>query len=153
MLLQTVGRAGQLEDTGGMGALDEDLGKTIEGRNLECGAVLVLWVVGTQIGWIAIPCTDDAAVAVETEGEQRTGIGDGVSLRILYFDGDDGDVAPISLDSGAVGSEQQPYSWLGRLDCLCDDALAVLVTNGNHLARLVNGSPLQMTIAGHGLTA
>lgn len=87
MLFQTVGRAGQLEGTGGVGALDENLGKTVEGGNLECGAVLVLWMVGTQIGGIAISRTDDAAVAVETEGEQRTGIGNGAPLRVLSLTG------------------------------------------------------------------
>ena len=118
MLLQTVGCGGQLERTCRLAALDDDLCQTVEGGDAECAAVLVLGVVGTKIGRVAVAHTEDAAIAFQAEGQHGTGIGDDAAFLILHLNGYYGYVAPIGSNGLAVGLQHELRGGLGGLDGL-----------------------------------
>lgn len=150
--LQSGGGALQQDIAGTLLTLDDDLCVTVEGRNAELLAVLVFRVVGTGIGGVTIPCADDAAVAFNTEGQGLAGIRNDMSFGILQLDGDDGDIPSVGSDAGAVALHDNPVGRFGGLYRLREDALAVLIAYGNHLARLVDRLPLQVSVLGHLLT-
>ena len=48
-----------------MSALDEDLGQSVECRDLECVAVQFIGMVGTQVGRVSVADAQNAAVTLE----------------------------------------------------------------------------------------
>ena len=46
-----------------MSALDEDLGQSVECRDLECVAVQFIGVIGTKVGRVSVADTQNAAVS------------------------------------------------------------------------------------------
>ena len=87
-----------MQDAGGVGALDEQLGEAIEGGDGELSAVDSVGMVDAGVGGVAIADTEDAAVTREGEGEHGTGVGHDVAFLILHLDGDDGEVTTIGDD-------------------------------------------------------
>ena len=136
-----------------MATLNEHLRQAIEGGNAELVAVVVGRMVRPQIRGVAIAHTEDAAVALQREGQLRTGIRHDAPLGVLYLDRHHTDVSSVGSDGLAVGLHHYLIGWLGGLNGLGHDALAVLIAGGHHLTGLVDGFPLQVSVLRHLLAA
>lgn len=132
-----------------MTTLHQNLCNTIEGRDTKDLTISVFGVVSSKIRGIAVSNAKYTAIARETDIKIKTGIGHYPALGVLKLYGNNSHIAAIGGNQLAVGLKDNLGSGLGGLNGLSHYALAVLITGGYYLAGLINGLPLQVTVAGH----
>ena len=105
--------------------MDNNLRQTIECRNLKRLAVDVLWVVISKIGRVAITGTNDAGIALQTERQQRTSVGNGAPLVVLNLNGDYSHIPPVGSNHLAVCFQHNLRGWFGGFYGFDKNALPV----------------------------
>ena len=85
-----------------MSALNENLGQSVECRNLECVAVKFIGMVRTKVGGISVAYTQNATVSFKCAGQHGAGIRNYTSLVVLNLNGHDGYIASIGGDEPSV---------------------------------------------------
>ena len=109
------------------GALQQNLGKAVEGVYAERTGISIRRALRGTISRVAIAYAEDADGTADGQRQFVASRGDKEFLLILKFDTEDGHVTVIGLDGRTVGGKGDAGGGTGGCDLLGEQALACLL--------------------------